>query len=867
MRYQYPDIAAMLADQTLDITAMGFWLPCGQANFIRHHADHRLCVQHEFSPEDILQKDLAWRQQRKLEGIDVDDSDIDDEVSAETEALQSSIYRRLITVLSHKGYTKAYGITPDGDDSFNDEDIDPRAVLLFTQTFDPADWPKEDDPHWPDDITPEEQRVDNDTMGHAVKAIALLVNAQGFYVWLVVHEKREPTPGYASPSLAIRLALRRHIERLAGGDFYSHISKPPAHDTESAPSAQSLKEYRDEHLGFLPFFQLNAILEGLSSYTFDPRIFFQTRQEDEEKIKKSYSIGKFIGRIVTETAVGSDAQKTVTPPAFPASPSSQPAQPAQAQSSQPAQPELETLPTTKKRETAPTREAAPTKAELITWILALAGTTPATPQDNVDFARRVGKHCLNNQVRRDLLRQFIRKVTVFTLQTMKWRIERTRRALLAEVIEITHRQEPLEQIESPEQADYIEDVNEAQLRGYVMLFAAKFPILMNVDLYLKDAVQSIEISGTTPAERELQYAVYLKPLDAFKNAWSALMKGIDDNIRGLERAVEQARMDQMVYEEQQIRAVQETLGEIDRIRERSDASLSPTSNLAVNILASVLAAVAVTVSFINVLRYLPVTLPVISWGIITHSWSNDLWIAVIFIMLILLLILVNFIVQKLLDRLLWIYFVLRRIPTRQSKRRNERLYYEMDVHLDRSIPLAKSQIIFDASFDKADKRDRGRFPRRIYITEGAREKWFLGMKPRIIEYSPLERKSYRTERVSDNEAAHKIYIETTVRWWRRWSPMRFIFPDMEIFLVYEVLFHRPGGQHSYALQDLRVISTYDWNLHGKDISAFKALIIEDFINPLIDKPLSEKDALNTISPAIQVKFDKEKKKRNMELTT
>ncbi len=819
---------AISTGKTDDLTAVGFWLPCGRANFIRHHADHGLCSDNEFDLAAIVKKDLEWRitQSQKEGTIEDEGIDAGESVSPETVRLQSSVFRRLLTVLDRKGYTRAFGIKPDLIGTLSDDDTDPSAVLLTAQQFEESDWPTEKDRSlWPDTI-PENQRAVHKSTKDAVRAIALIVSARGFYLWMATHPGVPPAPeGFAPPQIVIQLALRKHIARLIGGDYYSHIAKP-SNTPEAGQQPQTLEEYRDgPKMGFLTFFQLNTLLEGLYSYTFDPRIFFQLGGSNPDEVKKNYSIGRFIRHIVAVTTIGSDKQSTAPAPAASVTSST-------ASSSSGSSAPEEAAPTIK-------REDKASQEDICSLIVNLArdGPTAITMPDEVKTTtQRLRKHCLNNEVRRDLLRQFMRKVAVVTLQTMKWRIERTRRALLTEVIEITHRQEPLDQLESPEQSDYIEEVNEAQLRGYVMLFAAKYPLILNVDRYLMDAYDSIEIekAGKKPEEIARLKKLYFEPLEGFKHAWTALIKGIDDNIKGLERAVEQARMDRLVYEEQQIRAVQETLGEIDRIRERSDTSLSPTSSLAVNILGSMLAVAAVAITFFGILPRYTSLLSQLT----LEKWILSIVISALII--ILLLLLANSVLQWIIGGFVQIYFRLRKLFSGQSKRHNERLYYEMDIHLDTPINSDRPEMLFNTKFALK--------PRWMKIDEAIRERWLWGLKPRIIAHSSLERKSYRVERMSENESAHKIYIETSVRWWNKISPLRLIFADMDLFLVYEVLFHRPGGQHSYALQDLRVISTYDWNLHAKDISVLKTLITERFINPLLTKPLTVNDALITITP-------------------
>jgi hypothetical protein len=797
-------------DLMTDLTAMGFWLPCGRANFIRHREDPALCRKDTFDLVKIVDEDLARRGNQP-----------------EPEDLHASVYRRLLIVLRDKEYSRVFGITPDNAESFNEEDVDPSAVMLTTEKLEDVDWPKNDDPLWPESI-PQDKRDVVEGAKRSLQAVALIVNARGFYLWIAVH------PGLSGEAqqAAVQVALKRHIIRLVGDGYYSHIKDRETATALGLPEyingiPTTLQRYRDDHFGFLPFFQLNSILEGLYSASFDPRVFFYHEHERLTEIKEEYSIGRFIEQIVVATVIGSDKQKDLIDGILNSS------------TLPPASSELKPEPAD---EAAANQQptSAPPKYEpeglpqegLQTLILELArGELPDDPRTIQGKVRQLRRSCLNKLVRRDLLRQFLRRVSVISLQEMKWRIERTRRALLTEVLEITHRQEPLEQAEAPDKKeDNIAGVNEAQLRGYIMLFAAKYPLVQNVHRFLHDAYGSIGIEDVQ--EKRVKDVIFGEALQAFLAGWDALIHGIDDNIRGLERAIEQARMDRMVYEEQQIRAVQETLGEIDRIRERSDASLSPTSNLAVNILASLIAVVAVAIAFFTTAQRFGDEITSLSSSF--PRWADAL-IAVggVLISVIALLIL-NSLLQDFIGLILWLYFQLRKWSSGQSKRQNERLYYEMDIHINTPINQKKAESLFEANF-----LSRSWSSRRMLIDRDLREKWLFGLfAPLCISHSRLERKSYRVERANENEAAHKIYIETTIQWWRRWSVWRLFFRDMEIFLVYEVLFHKPADQESYALQDLRIISTYDWTLHAKDISVLKAAVEQQFIKPL----LSQKDA-------------------------
>src|SRR5262249_5039049 len=113
---------------------------------------------------------------------------------------------------------------------------------------------------------------------------------------------------------------------------------------------------------------------------------------------------------------------------------------------------------------------------------------PAQASSNVQvLAQQVFDSFLPPTVCEYVLRKFLQATATSVLQEYKRRIERCRRALLGEMLQVTHRQQPLLQVEVPDKRpDRIEGVNEAQLRGYVMLVSAKLPLLENVKLYLEE---------------------------------------------------------------------------------------------------------------------------------------------------------------------------------------------------------------------------------------------------------------------------------------------------------------------------------------------------------------------------------------------
>ena len=102
-------------------------------------------------------------------------------------------------------------------------------------------------------------------------------------------------------------------------------------------------------------------------------------------------------------------------------------------------------------------------------------------------------------------------------------------------------------------------------------------------------------------------------LDPLWLAWDALLKATRDSIQGLEQALEQAHMDDMLAETRALRDEEETRAEIERIQERTANLLSPNADRTVSLVANVVAAASVLIlvaSFaVQVANLPPVSLP------------------------------------------------------------------------------------------------------------------------------------------------------------------------------------------------------------------------------------------------------------------
>jgi hypothetical protein len=203
--------------------------------------------------------------------------------------------------------------------------------------------------------------------------------------------------------------------------------------------------------------------------------------------------------------------------------------------------------------------------------------------------------CLGGQI--TTLDHFLAVTAREVLQKIKWSVESVRRGLLDEMMSVLHRQSSLNQLglgsfeRSPEQAG---DANESQLRGYVMLVAAKLPLITNVHRFARSALSrlALELNDFTTAESTLphNYSDLKYQLDG----WRDLLDALGENIHGLETAIEHAWMERLLYEQEQVRAEQEAMAEIERSRNGRRPLISPETAINSAVLIFAVAAVVLT---------------------------------------------------------------------------------------------------------------------------------------------------------------------------------------------------------------------------------------------------------------------------------
>lgn len=722
---------------------MGFWLPCGRANF--------------FDPDD----------DRSL----INTSRLADLRLRTGESLESSVCRRLVTVLRKKGYSHALWLSPKFHQGYTNA-FDPEAVVLICEN--PIGWPQD--------------------LG--IKGLILMVNEEGFYLWLVIYEDISMRVGEDEAQKygkRVQNALSSYIAQMGGGDYFSHFSGKDAneqnnpnrlHHIAKYEREAPLTRYRDEHMGILNFFQLNLILEGLYNSNFDPEVFFSQDNQvhSVEEVKKKYSLGEFFATIIVSVPLQED------------------------------------------------RESEDRELWFVENVEKLFHFQNMKIE-NDPFARQLFDGCLTDVTRKYILQQFLRNTSIGMLRTLKWYIERCRRTLLSEMIGITHRRQPLLQLESPDDSmDQISKANEAQIRGYVMLIAAKLPLIANIKRYMIGVMEGISKEDVRNS------------LQSWFSSWSTMIQAIDDNIKGLEHAIEQARMDRLLYEEEQIRAEEETMAEIERIRQRTSANLTEADNAVIGLVANGIALLATTIAALGVLIAFatassPLTiatlgkditqflqsLPLLSnFSQFLRSIPPVLAILVGIAIIVLFYFSIAVIFHALMGRVKRWYNDFKRKVIKIG----DRTQYEMDMRLDAHIN-SEEQILklIDAEFGMVQNTWWNQFKHRK-------------LRQRLItRFAKPERNSYRVERMSEDEALHKIHIETDILWpsrWLWWSPIKSYW-KMHCFLTYELLFHRPSEAPSYLLRELRFVAEANRILSSQQLEELKLIIINEFVNYWLDK--------------------------------
>jgi len=178
------------------------------------------------------------------------------------------------------------------------------------------------------------------------------------------------------------------------------------------------------------------------------------------------------------------------------------------------------------------------------------------------------------------LRRFLDVTAREVLQKLKWSVESIRRSLLDESVGMLHRQSKLVQLDlgalfDEQTPELAEGASESQLRGYVLLAAAKLPLIANVhDIavlakdYLRQTADpgAVDIDVDGPGRGRGWAGTDVDRLATQLVHWRTLLRGLRSNVRGLESAIEHAWRESLLYEQQQVRREQEAMAEIGRSR-------------------------------------------------------------------------------------------------------------------------------------------------------------------------------------------------------------------------------------------------------------------------------------------------------------
>lgn len=505
---------------------------------------------------------------------------------------------------------------------------------------------------------------------------------------------------------------------------------------------------------FLNFFQLNTILEGLWNSALMPEVFFE--QDISSGVRKR-SLYTFFELIATDL----------------------------------------------KRQSDP---------DALAIFDRIAGSV-AAPEDLDSL--------IDDQDRVLIVDNFLEATLKDVLLDLKWSIETTRRAFLDKTLGILHRRSLLYQIEDPCSPGLaLRGVNEVQLRGYLMLVSAKLPLIMNVARYVKEV-----LSLLVPEEKIIGNGLN-NQLAQLSGTWTALLEAIKENVTSLEHAIEASWRDRLLYEEEQSRAEQEALAEIERSRSRAIAGGSEESLVVKLTLAATLAAVAFAV-----------------WTATYHNhtgWTGGL----------------IFVIAALAASYLMVtIFYTAKVRIKPPLRHN----YEINFRLDRPIEgqerrslLLSHDSEFALSADRGNRRqeETGRWwrcevtndliatgtPEKPTVRRMSNDRW-----PCCLGIEKVGAGSFRIERVDDAECVIKVHCDAEVVW-RRLNSTEHIWQRIicriapqrtALDVIAEILVHRPTAGDEVLLREVRGISVGRRRLTPRDMWEMTAALTQRFINPYL----------------------------------
>lgn len=367
------------------------------------------------------------------------------------------------------------------------------------------------------------------------------------------------------------------------------------------------------------------------------------------------------------------------------------------------------------------------------------------------------------------IERFLRVTQERSLQKAKWRMERARRALLSSMLGIVHRRRPLVQLR--EALHYPEDfsrANDPQLRGYIMLVSAKLPLIKAVARYAEEARDYLGPG---------HHGATIQRLELRLQSWERLVAVIEENVAGLESALQHAWMERLLYEQEQMRAEQEALAEIERsrVRERS-ATTTVDSLFAAAVLIVTIAAFLATGGSARqadlrqevILIGAGLLSAFVLWGAFrVHLWNR------------------------------------RRIAV------DQRHTYEVNLRFD--CPIEAEAVASIRSLGERVGGPNRRGPRSPGIARG----------------------SLRVERISGDDALFKFHVESRAELPTADGPRRRRRRYLKIFSVYEILFHSPGEAGEYLFRELRVIVHTERTLSSRELLWLNEEIARSLVDPFV----------------------------------
>jgi hypothetical protein len=373
---------------------------------------------------------------------------------------------------------------------------------------------------------------------------------------------------------------------------------------------------------------------------------------------------------------------------------------------------------------------------------------------------------------RKALSKFLSVTREQSLMRLKWRVERARRHLLGEMLGALHRRHHLVQLrEALNPVEDFQDASADQVRGYVMMVSSKLPLVASLGTFLTDALDTCKAG----AEDELRSSL---------KQWERLVGDIEANIGGLERAIENAWMEATLYEQEQMRAEQEALAEIERARNREQVLTTTVDSIfGAAVLVFTIAAFSLTgdEQRANVLEHIEYLLGALL--IALGLWAGFRWIR------------------------------LRRSRARQSQRH----YYELNIRLDAHVGQAMIASLMQLD-DEAVRPEKG--PIALDSVNG----W---IKARVSR----ERGSYRVERLDEDESLFKIHVETVFVLRRSGLVAMLARPErLSMFAVYEFRSHPPAGAGKWILHEVRVSMQTNRSFPSRDLQGWTETVVWDCID-------------------------------------